>query len=62
MALAATADGPDIQISILREEHKIVEEKLLGIPEGCEPATMLLIGVKGEEPGERHGGTRPQFS
>ncbi|MFC1943824.1 nitroreductase family protein, partial [Chloroflexota bacterium] len=45
MALAATADGLGIQISILREEHKIAVEKLLGIPEDYELATMVLIGV-----------------
>ena len=53
MALAATADGLGIQISILREEHKIAAEKLLGIPENYELATMVLIGIKGEEPGKR---------
>ena len=62
MALAATADGLGVQISILREEHKIAVEKLLGIPEDYELATMVLIGVKGEEPGERRGGVRPAFS
>jgi len=61
MALAATADGLGIQISILREEHKIAAEKLLGIPENYELATMVLIGVKGEEPGERRR-VRPDFS
>jgi nitroreductase len=44
MALAATADGLGVQISILREEHKIAVEKLLGIPEDYELATMVLIG------------------
>jgi nitroreductase len=62
MALAATADGLGVQISILREEHKIAVEKLLGIPEDYELATMVLIGIKGEEPGERRGGVRPAFS
>ena len=51
-----------VQISILREEHKIAVEKLLSIPEDCELATMVLIGVKGEEPGERIGRVRPAFS
>ncbi len=60
IALAATADGLGVQISILREEHKIAVEKLLGIPEDYELATMLLIGVKGEEPGDRRA--RPAFS
>ena len=62
MALAATADGLGVQISILREEHKIAVEKLLGIPEDYELATMVLIGVKGEEPGGKRGGVRPEFS
>ena len=62
IALAATADGLGVQISILREEHKIAVEKLLGIPEDYELATMVLIGVKGEEPGERIGKVRPAFS
>jgi nitroreductase len=62
MALAATADGLGVQISILREEHKIAVEKLLGIPEDYELATMVLIGVKGEVPGERRGGVRRAFS
>jgi len=62
IALAATADGLGVQISILREEHKIAVEKLLSIPEDCELATMVLIGVKGEEPGERIGRVRPAFS
>jgi nitroreductase len=62
MALAATADGLGIVTSILREEHKVAVEKLLGIPEDYELATMVLIGVKGEVPGERRGGVRPAFS
>ena len=62
MALAATADGLGMLTSILREEHKVAVEKLLGIPEDYELATMVLIGVKGEVPGERRGGVRPAFS
>jgi nitroreductase len=62
MALAATADGLGIVTSIFREEHKVAVEKLLGIPEDYELATMVLIGVKGEVPGERRGGVRPAFS
>jgi len=46
----------------LREEHKVAVEKLLGIPEDYELATMVLIGVKGEVPGERRGVVRPDFS
>ncbi len=62
MALAATADGLGVGISILREEHKVAVEKLLAIPEDYELATMVLIGVKGEVPSERRGEMRPAFS
>jgi len=61
--LAATADGLGIQISILREEHKIAVEKLLGIPEEYELATMVLVGVPAEAPSKREFGTeRREFS
>jgi nitroreductase len=60
MALAATADGLGIQISILREEHKIAVEQLLNIPEDYELATMLMIGVPVELPRAR--ALRPDFS
>ncbi len=63
MALAATADGLGIQISILREEHKTAVEQLLGIPEDYELATMLLIGVPVKVPRKREFGVaRPDFS
>ncbi|MBI2830085.1 MAG: nitroreductase family protein [Chloroflexi bacterium] len=63
MALAATAEGLGIQICILREEHLVAAEKLLGIPEGYELATMLLIGVPAEVPPEKEpGAVRPDFS
>jgi|GEM_PF-842536 len=63
MALAATADGLGILISILREEHKIAVEKLLVIPEDYELATMVLIGVPEEVPLKREFGVaRPDFS
>jgi len=61
--LAATADGIGVQISILREEHKIAVEKLLGITEDYELATMLLMGVPSEPPrGREFGALRPDFS
>ena len=61
--LAATADGLGVQISILREEHKIAAEKLLGINEDYELATILLIGVPSEPPRRKEFGTqRPDFS
>jgi nitroreductase len=62
IALAATADGFGTVISILREEHKIAVEQLLGLPDDYELATLLLIGVKGEVPRERRGRVRPAFS
>jgi nitroreductase len=63
MALAATADGLGMQISILREEHKVAVEKLLGIPEDYELATMVMIGIPAEVPLAREfGGARPDFS
>ena len=63
MMLAATADGLGIQISILREEHKIAVEKILGIPEDSELATLLLIGVPAEVPRKKDpGALRPDFS
>ncbi len=61
--LAATADGLGVQISILREEHKIAAERLLGINEDYELATMLLIGVPSTPARERElGSARPDFS
>jgi len=63
MELAATADGLGMQISIFREEHKIAVEKLLGIPEDYELATIVLIGVPTEVHREREAGAaRPDFS
>ena len=63
MALAATAEGLGLQISILREEYKIAVEKLLGIPEDYELATMVLIGVPAAIPGKKEfGRERPDFS
>lgn len=63
MALAATADGLGLQISILREEHQVAVEKLLGIPADYELAAMILLGVPAEVPGKKEFGTaRPEFS
>lgn len=63
MMLAATADGLGMQISILREEHKVAVEKLLDIPEDYELATMVLIGIPIEAPQKREfGRARPDFS
>jgi nitroreductase len=63
MALAATADGLGVCISIFREEHKMALEKLLGIPEDYELATVILIGVPDTIPAVREiGMLRPDFS
>lgn len=62
MELAATAEGLGIVTSILREEHKVAAEKLLGIPEDYELATMVLRGVRGEAPAEERRGMRPMSS
>ncbi|MEE9458614.1 MAG: nitroreductase family protein [Candidatus Bathyarchaeia archaeon] len=57
IALAATADGLGVQISILREEHQIAVEKLLNIPDDHELATMIMIGVPEIIPKQREFGT-----
>ena len=63
LMLAATADGLGVQISIFREEHKIAVERLLGVTEDHELATMLLIGVPSGPARVRESGTmRPDFS
>jgi nitroreductase len=68
MELAATAEGLGIVTSILREEHKVAVEKLLGIPEGYELATMVLVGIEGEFLGrqeilgKRRAEVRPAFT
>lgn len=63
MALAATEDGLGMQISILREQYKIITEKLLNIPEDHELATMVMFGVPTEIIHKREmGATRPDFS
>jgi nitroreductase len=62
MALAATADGFGIVTSIFREEDKVAAEKLLGIPENRELATIMLIGVQGDIPGKREQTAGPDFS
>jgi nitroreductase len=62
MALVATADGYGIVTSIFREEDKVAAEKLLGIPEDRELATIMLIGVQGEAPGRREQTAGPDFS
>ena len=64
MALAATAEGLGIVPSTFWEEHKAAVEKLLGIPEGYELATVMLIGVQKGYPTEKYPDVqrRPDFS
>jgi nitroreductase len=63
MALAATEEGLGMQISILREQYKIIAEKLLNIPEDHELATIVMFGVPTEVTLKREmGTTRPDFS
>jgi nitroreductase len=61
--LAATGDGVGVQISIFREEHKIAVEKLLGVTDDFELATILLLGIPSEPARAREmGSPRPDFS
>ena len=46
MALAATAEGLGILPSTLWGKHQLAVEKILGLPEGYQLATMVLIGVQ----------------
>ena len=64
MALAATAEGLGIVPSTFWGEHQEEVEKLIGLPEGYELATVMLIGVqegygKGKFPDIQR---RPDFS
>jgi nitroreductase len=61
--LAATADGFGVQISIFREEHKLAVEKLLGMAEDNELATILLLGIPAVPPRARETrSARPDLS
>jgi nitroreductase len=62
IALAATADGLGVVTSIFREEDKVAAEKLLGISEDRELATIMLIGVQGDVPGIREPTAGADFS
>ena len=65
-ALAATAEGLGSVTSSFWDEHQKGVEQLLGIPEGYELITVMLIGVPGEEVLPRDGNPysprRPDFS
>ena len=66
MALAATAEGLGIVPSTFWQEGKYQEavEKLLGIPEDYELATVVLIGVQEGYPKKKYPDVtkRPDFS
>ena len=64
MALAATTEGLGIVPSTFWEEHQEAVGKLLGIPEGYELATVMLIGVQEGYPGKKYPDIprRPDFS
>ena len=64
MALAATAEGLGIVPSTHWAESKEAVKKLLGIPEGYELATVMLIGVQEGYPNEKYPvpPRRPEFS
>jgi len=64
MALAAAAEGLGIVPSTFWEERQEAVEKLLGIPEGYELATVMLIGVQEGYPKGKYPevSRRPDFS
>jgi len=63
MALAATAEGLGCVTSTPVGEHKEAIQKLLGLPEGYEVATVMVIGVPESIPKQREGGVeREDFS
>ncbi len=62
MALAATAEGLGIVPSTFWGEHQNAVEKLLGIPEDYELATVVLIGVPDSRDKYPAPSRRPDFS
>ena len=63
MALAATAEGIGCVTSTPVGEHKEAIQKLLGLPEGYEVATVMVMGVPESIPQKREGGVeREDFS
>jgi len=63
MELAATAEGYAGVTSTLGGEYKAAVEKILGLPEGYELATVMVLGVPTVIPKQRQGGIeRPVFS
>jgi len=64
MALAATAEGLGIFPSTFWGEHQKAVEKLIGLPEGYNVATVVLIGVQEGYPNADYPKPprRPEFS
>ena len=63
MALAATAEGLGIVTSAFWDEDQEAVEKLLGLPDGYELASILLIGVQEGYPKKfPEVSRRPDFS
>jgi len=63
MALALFGEGYGSVTSTLGGEYKTAVEKILGIPEGYELVTVMVMGVPGKWPEKREGGVeRPDFS
>jgi len=63
MALAATAEGLGCVTSTFGGEYKETVQKLLGLPQGYELATVLVMGVPESIPQKREGGVdREDFS
>jgi nitroreductase len=61
IALAATAEGLGCVMSVFGGEYKASVEKLLGVPETHELATVLALGVPEKIP-PKVGVDRPDFS
>lgn len=61
IAVAATAEGLGCVMSIFGGEYKSIVEKLLGIPDTHELATVLALGVPEKVP-PKVGVDRPDFS
>ncbi|MFC2043886.1 nitroreductase family protein [Chloroflexota bacterium] len=63
IALAATAEGICCVTSTLGGEYKQTVQKLLGLPEEYELATVIVMGIPKSIPLKKEGGVvRPDFS
>jgi nitroreductase len=61
IALAATAEGLGCVMSIFGGEYKETVEKLIGLPETHELATVMALGIPERIP-PKVGTDRPEFS